>query len=255
MECILIVKEFLYGMKDSPIVSDRIGSVQSLSRQMIANSGITPELIDSFDMDISFEEKSLELFGLSEVANYGSLPTLQYAIQHQSTLSTVQMLVNAKPECKVMRDECGNLPLHIALMSKASPDLISFLSWDSPKSITMKNSRGQNAFHIAAECDSVEDVFRCLVRADVSRQALHARDSQGYTPVHIAILRGLHANKIRAMIKDNPEAILVRDSLDRTPFKLAIKNRSRSNVLEVLLEGFTIAQCQDRKRVRFVADI
>jgi ankyrin repeat protein len=254
------LKEILDFMtKDVSLVSNQmVCSTEALSAKIL--SGQT-QILDSFDVTIPLEEKILSLFG-KDITNYGSLPTLSWAVQHKLSTKTIKMLLESRPEYCLLRDELGNSPLHIAIINHAPSDLVSTLIRNQPYSLLVQNGEKKNSIHLAVECNSEIDVLEVLIEADENNAGITARDKNGCTPIHLAIKNGLNSKSLSILLRHCPRVVLVKDYEDRTAFKLAIKYKSDEAVIQTLLHSFQLAspihkeypQRCNRKRVHFAHD-
>eukprot|EP00814_Leptocylindrus_danicus_P002179 CAMPEP_0116017358 /NCGR_PEP_ID=MMETSP0321-20121206/8001_1 /TAXON_ID=163516 /ORGANISM="Leptocylindrus danicus var. danicus, Strain B650" /LENGTH=297 /DNA_ID=CAMNT_0003487537 /DNA_START=84 /DNA_END=977 /DNA_ORIENTATION=- len=245
----------LVGWNDSPISNHR-SSPRCASQQLIDNSQIDPDILDSIGLEFPLEEKAYQLLGVSGVANHGSLPTIQWAIQHKCSTSTIRMLLDANEESAVSRDENGNIPLHIAVMNCLSEEMVALLLCNNRQSVFIKNNYGNTALHLAAQCNASNEVVKLLVDADKASVAIP--DKNGMTSIHLAITCGASPAVVETMLNASPKMALQKDSEGRTPFTLAIKHRSSEAILKILLDFFrktaTLTKRNGRtltKRVRF----
>lgn len=225
----------LVGWNDSPI-SNHQSSPQCASRQLIDDSQIDPDILDSIGLDFPFEEKAYQLLGVSGLANHGSLPTIQWAIQHKCSTSTIRMLLDASEESAVSPDENGNIPLHIAVMNCLPEEMVALLLRNNPQSVSIKNNYGNTALHLASQCKASNEVVKLLVNAEKSSVTIP--DKYGMTPIHLAIACGASSAIVETMLKASPKMALQKDNEGRTPFRLAIKHRSSEAILKILLEYF-----------------
>ena len=242
--------------RDVPLVSKKCPS--SLPQQFLVQSKVNEQILESFDLGRSLEDKILAMFGASHATNYGSLPTLNWAIQHKLSIDTIETLLNTRPDSTQLCDEFGNSPLHIALMNKAPSELIQKLVIDHGCSVTTRNKEKKNALHIAVENFNSEEVFEILSNADT--EAVTMKDNTGATPIHLAIKYNVSAQGLRSLLKKRPDAVLMKDFGDHTPFKLAIKFKSDKSIIQVLLDCFdkleniTKSGIRRRKKVSFSKD-
>ena len=128
-------------------------------------------------------------------------------------LDLVRALIGAYSKALSIKDHSGRLPLHCACWRGAHPDVIRAL---------LGNSDG----------DGNSD--------DGNGNACSEEDHHGRLPLHVACEFGADVELVRVLVRALPDAIFVRDHLDRTPLAVTAYSYfyNKHEVMQVLEGGF-----------------
>ena len=95
----------------------------------------------------------------------GNLPVhIAAARDYRRVWDILKLLVNAYPGSLQEENNEGNLPLHSAVArSDASPEIVQFMLEESPQASYRRNQSGKQPLHLACEWDVKLDVIYLLV--------------------------------------------------------------------------------------------
>jgi ankyrin repeat protein len=98
-------------------------------------------------------------------------------------VSIVRLLFEANPESAQLRNQYGDLPLHIASSYQAQ-EVIEFLIQECPTSILVQNFDGNVPLHLACWQNQLFNNVQLLVES--CPVALKCKNKRKETPLHIA---------------------------------------------------------------------
>lgn len=121
-------------------------------------------------------------------------------------VAAVQALLAMDPYAVFVRDEAGNLPIHIAAACPApNIGILAQLLAAAPATVKAPNNDHDTPLHLAARVGSLRSVH-ALVQADPS--AATERNAKGLTPLHDALVR---CNCMASMCDDPAQASCAAD--------------------------------------------
>lgn len=132
---------------------------------------------------------------------------LHYAVNfYPKDLELVQMIIKLSPKSVFEADHYGRLPLHIALGSYAS-----------------------------------EEVIAELLKADdlgTLNTVLKATNFLENLPLHIALSQSASRKTVEALLKGNERTIFAKTGVGRLPLHVALSHRASPDVIDLLLETY-----------------
>ncbi len=157
-------------------------------------------------------EKVVNDVGTSMLKNedeIGWLP-LHYACRHychdkdgKSDFELIELLVQWYPGAVTKKDKFNRCPLHIAIDSRASVDVVDLLLNHDESQIAINCTTAtlkRNPFHIACNRGASKDVFERLMRSDSKGEMLISKTLLGCTPLQLAIESRLQHDIIKMLI-------------------------------------------------------
>ena len=172
----------------------------------------------------------------------------------------VELLLANKAEVNA-KDNNGQTPLHVAAL-KGHKDVAELLLANKAE-VNAKDNNGETPLHLAA-LSGHKDVVELLL---ANKAEVNAKDNDGQTPLHVAALKATrtwrnccwrmeprsmlmtrHAGgdleKVKALLKDNPDLVFSKDKEGRTPLHLAAAN-GHKDVAELLLANKAEVNAKD----------
>jgi len=166
------------------------------------------------------------------------LPIHQACAKLGAPLEFLKSIVNAYPDSVQMRDStCLRTPLHFALMSHASNDIIYFLLEKCPDSTVAQDSFGRVPLHYAYSNHASMDVLKKLI--STCPEAICATDRSRWTPLHVASSVSSSVEAVELMLDRYPEAITMITSKGYSALNIARKNNTshaRDLILACLIQ-------------------
>jgi len=160
----------------------------------------------------------------------GRLP-LHYACFNASGQpeGIIQLLVECWPESLLVSTIAGNLPLHVAC-SYHSPSVTRYLINASPQSVQFQNKDLHLPLHYALETRQTDEVIQMLV--ECWPKSLLVSTNAGNLPLHLAC--SYHSPAvIRHLVSSAPQAVHVKNKCLRLPLHNALE-RDPALPLEVI---------------------
>lgn len=160
-------------------------------------------------------------------------------------LSVIQFLADLHPETLLARTSRGKLPLHHALRSNVSPGVIQLLVDLMPESVPEEARLDLMFFTVRyVDFDDAEFLVENVgALAEALPQSLHAKDSHGALPVHVAVgLRPRRAVTLRILqrlVELYPGSLLVPNADGDLPLHIAIRQKP----LELAIVEFLLVTC------------
>jgi len=130
--------------------------------------------------------------------------------------------------------------LHSALSNKASSEDVGRILKLYPKSpVTVKDADGTLPLHIALRTDASLDIIQMIFEA--YPEAVQETDFYGDLPLHIALKIGAHPNIVLMLCERYPEATKVQNKSEDSPLHISLDKRSSSDVINYLFEKYSEA--------------
>lgn len=193
--------------------------------------------------------------GARVVSETGMLPA-NIAAEYSST-EVLEEVLRAYPEAISMSsaDDLNNTPLMKAVIS-GNEDCVRFICEHYPDTILTPNIHGRNAFHLAAEGDSVE-ILRLLDAA--APQCVTLPDREGklalhlFADVHQEIIheRDREAECLKYLLRRYPQAASMVDTAGNTPLTLC--NAENTYVRRLLLMADPAQGVAELRRLNYAA--
>ena len=129
------------------------------------------------------------------------------------------------------------LPLHYACLLQPSVGVIKALIAAHGKALQCKDHSGRLSLHCACWRAASPDVDKVLLD---NGSCCMAEDKHGRLPLHVACEFGAEVELVRLLVRALPDAIVVRDHLNRTPLTVTAHSHfyNKNQVMQVLEGGF-----------------
>eukprot|EP01038_Epipyxis_sp_PR26KG_P006084 gene6084-8383_t len=111
--------------------------------------------------------------------NDGNLP-LHLAINGKSSFETIQFILSSYPEALKIKNNEGNLPLHLASNGKSSFETIQFILASYPEAIEIKNNEGNLPLHLASNGKLSFETIQFILSSYL--EALKIKNNEGNLP-------------------------------------------------------------------------
>ena len=184
-----------------------------------------------------------------------------------------ELLAQVADPMVVVRNDFGEVPLHIACSTGAPKHVVRFLMEEDATTLHKQDRSGGLPVHSACRSDNPIDALRLLVEQDAAM--LHKTDRSGALPIHVACQSGapfrtiqylvdrggvgtlrvrdcnlalpLHLlcgssrvslRAVKYMLKAYPKAILETTSRHSFPFMLACESSASESVIFALLQAY-----------------
>ncbi len=143
----------------------------------------------------------------------------------------------AKGANPALKDNYGEVPLHIAVRMKMGDDIIRQLI-QAGTDVNERNKKGKTPLMFAIERNNLDQVdYLIKYGADI-----HAEDTDGKTAFIESLSRG--KEMVEHVITD--KTYLKRDSNGATPLHIAIKNKAAADVIYYLVEKKALVNTRDK---------
>jgi hypothetical protein len=181
--------------------------------------------------------------GVAEMINVHDQTPLHVACQHNrdATFETLSILIAAYPEALTARDNYGSTPLHEACcdLRESTAALQLLLAHTPSESLGMCNLGLRTPLNRACAWGVSIDVIRQMIC--MYPRALRMLDNYRSTLLHLACspLQGRHFSLAVSclLVEECPEACLVLDRGDYSPYDRAVDGEGRAGVCEFMLEA------------------
>ncbi|XP_018336385.1 putative ankyrin repeat domain-containing protein 31 [Agrilus planipennis] len=118
----------------------------------------------------------------------GNMPIHEAVLKDDmKTLHKQCLALTARIRTVDVRNNDGSTPLHLAILNRVNPDVISILLKFNA-SVTITDNDGNNAFHLAAYSSDVEYVRRLLECSNGQHARSDVTNFDGLTPLMISVL-------------------------------------------------------------------
>jgi ankyrin repeat protein len=137
----------------------------------------------------------------------------------------------------------GAYPLHMAIASKASRNIIEMLMREAPDVLGMTNKYGETPLHVALSCIADTETVELLLHMKEDIDALKkAEKRHGKLPLHLAAIRGCSDGVAVLLLTEYPAAAGVANAKGKTPLDLALELGHCSNDFLHLLEKYGVSE-------------
>jgi len=193
----------------------------NLNKAIVDNNWIHAKSIIQ-DNKRSCQKWSTSLF--QDVAS-DILPIHQACAAESVPLDFLVTLMYAFPEAiKKTESTFKRIPLHIAVKSRASEEVIRFLVQSYPDGVKRKDSLGRIPLHYAISNSLPINIVRFLI--DACPELIAAPDNTGWTPLHVAANMAVSTEIVLMIAQSKPEVMKMKTTHGWTPLKCAEKSNS-----------------------------
>lgn len=170
---------------------------------------------------------------------------------HNPPEDIVHALVDAALDTVHWLDNHGWLPLHHACANGASPEVIKILVDAYPAGKITQDKQNRTPLHFYATRNS-DNPAAMAANAELLSDtgAATLTDRSGMLPIHYACAYGTHVVVLKALAKVDPSSLTARENNGRTPMHLAMVNAHRDespNVIRFLLSHPDAVQTIDTR--------
>jgi len=160
---------------------------------------------------------------------------------HNPPEDVVHALLEAAPDTLPQwTDSHGWLPLHHACANGASPEVLKLVIDAFPDGRLAQDQQGRTPLHFYATRHHDSPANMALNAELLSESGAAAlKDRSGMVPFHYACAYGTHPAVLKTLARVHPDSLTARDDNGRTPMHLAMVNAHRDespNVIRFLLE-------------------
>eukprot|EP01047_Picozoa_sp_COSAG01_P010075 COSAG01_NODE_423_length_17260_cov_203.736962_9_plen_1246_part_00 len=148
--------------------------------------------------------------------NAGNLP-LHLALQTKAPEETVRSLLQAYSDAAAEKDSAGNLPLHFALQTKAPEETVRSLLQAYGDAAAEKDSAGSLPLHFALHTKAPEKTVRSLLQA--YGDAATKEDPHGKLPLEVAMDQQLSVELFKWIADAMPQRLQTISSDRRRTFE------------------------------------
>ena len=120
----------------------------------------------------------------------------------------------------------GTLPLHVAVASGASLEVLETLLEAHPDGVREADGEGLLPLHLALEHSAPDETVLGLLRAWPEACTIRDGDSAAL-PLHIAVQSHASARLLRALLAAHPEAVRLGDGDGTLPLHMALEHQAR----------------------------
>ena len=149
--------------------------------------------------------------------------SLSLAILHRCSYEVVSFVLNLDP-LSISRKvgEAGNLPLHLAVLSKESSlEVIRILVSVFQQGIRMQNNDGNLALHLAVISNSSLEVVQMLTM--IYSEGCGVLNDSGNLPLHLAVENGAKVEVIELLAATYSNGLLVKNREGLRPVDIAVQ--------------------------------
>lgn len=137
----------------------------------------------------------------------------------------------------------GAYPLHMAIASKASKNVIEMLMREAPDVLRMTNKYGETPLHVALASDTDTETVELLLHMKEDIDALKkAEKRHGNLPLHLAASRGCTDGVAVLLMTEYPAAAGEANAEGKTPLDLARELGHCSEDFLHLLETYGVSE-------------
>lgn len=163
----------------------------------------------------------------------------------KANMEQIEVFVTNNPELLELYDWHGNTPLHIASFERVQPLVIRFILQRLEKEnvavvLTLRDELKRTPLHTAISSVASEEVIELLFRANP--ETIGMTDFADATPLSLAVCVGLSPRLIRVMMELNSQAIrFVGTTNQRTVLHEACQSAQHLSVYQALVKAWPTA--------------
>lgn len=160
---------------------------------------------------------------------------LHAASAKKPPLAVIHALTQACGKTMLLEtDNHGRTPLHIAISSNASLNVIAFLLETDARATSVEEHSGRLPLHLACVGYDHGQVELVRLLLEAYPQACSHESRNGRTPLHLAIEGGAPVNVIELLVESCPEAVEM-NGCGLNPLFVAIQQTSSLHIIEALV--------------------
>jgi ankyrin repeat protein len=207
------------------------------------DTDVVKYLMKALYTSISDHEDRLPIQALLEDASADGTP-LREALEEDvlgtdDVLEIIAFLVDQNPRSLSARNQGGELPLHVACVTSANPDIVRFLVDQAPQSIFLpRTADGAYSLHVALErgASSDSEVIKMLLERH-DPVTIMLRNNVGETPLHVACRCGVPFAIVQSLVHHYKASALVVTPQGNLPLFLACASAEPSlDIIYLLLK-------------------
>jgi len=185
------------------------------------------------------------IFGYFESSYHGSIHnilrstsyhensvTLPFGVvSFDSMLGLLRTLVERAPNTTLVRDQAGDLPIHVACRAAASLPALHFLMDQDDSCIHKLDGKGSSPIHICCEAGASLREIRFLLL-----DKIRVPDHNGRLPLHLYCASGRATNDtVSFLVEQDPTILHIRENDGALPIHKACEAGSPTDVINFLL--------------------
>ena len=189
------------------------------------------------------------------IIGHGGDTALHVAAKHDTAISIIRMLVNADDRPLLIFNSFGeddddtpenrevDTPLHSALKARADYQVLSLLVDVDETVLFMVNAAEETPLHIAARQNMSPEVVAFLIpgraahRPDAPLDVLLARDNDGNTPLHLALLADADFRVIQLLLDEDKLVLNTSNNAMQIPLHIAAgANASLETIMMLIMQ-------------------
>lgn len=134
-----------------------------------------------------------------------------------------------------VKNENGDLPLHIAIRNGYRFSVVAPIFQEYPKAAEVRNNDGYLPLHMALDYGASLDTIRMLLRS--YPKAAQIQDKNGDLPLHIAIRNEFSSFLVEVIFQEFPKAAKVHNNIGLLPLHIALDKDYTFFSIPILLLG------------------
>jgi len=169
---------------------------------------------------------------LLDYDNHGRSP-LHIAISSNASLDVIEFLLESEMRAASMQDHLGRLPLHLACIGydHGQVELVRMLIPENPSACSYQSHNGRVPLHLAIEGGAPVQVIDLLVQACPEAVEMNGC---GMNSLFVAIQQNASLHTIKALVRARPQVTSRRDSGGAFPLRRAMEKHAPTALLECL---------------------
>lgn len=204
-----------------PLFNKKTATV-NLNKAIVDNNWIHAKCIIQDDKECC-QKWSTSISFLNVTSNI--LPIHQACAAENVPLDFIMTLLRAFPEAiKKTESAFRRIPLHIALKSRVSEEVIRFLIQSYPDGVRRKDLLGRVPLHYAISNSLPLNIVRYLI--DACPELITATDIKGWTPLHVAANKAVSTEIVLMIVRSRPEVMKMKNKHGWTPLKCAMESNT-----------------------------